>query len=121
MRASDSRVQSEFSLWSRDVEENGVRDVARTRIALVPFSRWRGFLSGELHSADDCRRTTSGERCALFADNFAKNLEIVARVRTIADAKDATPLRLRLLGIGARTRIPFQARRALTPRENAAP
>ncbi|MEA3134610.1 MAG: hypothetical protein QOG17_2456, partial [Gammaproteobacteria bacterium] len=87
-------VQSEFSLWTRDVEENGVAaTLLELGIALVPYSPLgRGFLSGELRSAndlppDDFRRTLP----RFSPDNFAKNLEIVARVRTIADAKDATP------------------------------
>jgi aryl-alcohol dehydrogenase-like predicted oxidoreductase len=98
-------VQSEFSLWTRDVEENGVAaTLLELGIALVPYSPLgRGFLSGELRSADDLPQDDFRRTLPRFSpDNFAKNLEIVARVRTIADARDATPAQIALAWVLAR-------------------
>jgi aryl-alcohol dehydrogenase-like predicted oxidoreductase len=98
-------VQSEFSLWTRDVEENGVAaTLLELGIALVPYSPLgRGFLSGELRSADDLPQDDFRRTLPRFSpDNFAKNLEIVARVRTIADARDATPAQIALAWVMAR-------------------
>jgi aryl-alcohol dehydrogenase-like predicted oxidoreductase len=92
-------VQSEFSLWSRDIEENGVKKTLRElAIGLVPYSPLgRGFLSGELRSpndlpADDFRRTLP----RFSPENFGRNLDIVERVRALAEAKRATPAQIAL-------------------------
>jgi aryl-alcohol dehydrogenase-like predicted oxidoreductase len=92
-------VQSEFSLWSRDIEENGVvRTLNELGIGLVPYSPLgRGFLSGELRSAndlpaDDFRRTLPRFSPA----NFGKNLQVVERVRALAQARNVTPAQIAL-------------------------
>lgn len=86
-------LQSEWSLWSRDVED-GVVDTARELgIGLVPYSPLgRGFLTGALTSpddfgADDYRRHNPRFQGAAFQ----QNLELVGRVRDLAAAKGATP------------------------------
>lgn len=80
-------VQSEYSLWSRDPEHNGVLEVCRRLgIAFVAYSPLgRGFLSGELRSpndfaADDYRRFNP----RFQGDNFARNLSLVERVKSLA-------------------------------------
>ena len=100
-----SAVQSELSLWSRDVEENGVMETLRELgIALVPYSPLgRGFLSGQLRSADDLPPDDFRRTLPRFSpENFAKNLDIVARVRAIAEAKGVTPAQIALAWVLAK-------------------
>jgi aryl-alcohol dehydrogenase-like predicted oxidoreductase len=92
-------VQSEFSLWSRDVQENGVmQTLDELGIGLVPYSPLgRGFLSGELRSPDDLPAGDFRRTLPRFApENFRKNLDIVERVRTLAEAKGTTPAQIAL-------------------------
>jgi aryl-alcohol dehydrogenase-like predicted oxidoreductase len=100
-----SAVQSEFSLWSRDIEENGVMStLLELGIALVPYSPLgRGFLSGQLRSADDLPPYDFRRTLPRFSPgNFDKNLEIVGRVRTIAEARGATPAQIALAWVVGR-------------------
>jgi len=92
-------VQTEWSLWSRDVEDNGVLATVRELgIGFVAYSPLgRGFLSGQIRSVDDLdvgdvRRTHP----RFQGENFAKNLELVDRVREIASKKNITPSQLAL-------------------------
>ena len=91
-------LQSEYSLWSRDVEEEILPTVRELGIGFVAYSPLgRGFLSGKYKSeedipADDFRRYHP----RFQGENFTKNLELVDRVREIADEKDATPGQLAL-------------------------
>jgi aryl-alcohol dehydrogenase-like predicted oxidoreductase len=92
-------LQSEYSLWTRDVEVNGVLEAVRELgIGFVPFSPLgRGFLSGEIKSpedlsADDFRRTNPRFQGA----NFNKNLELVAKIEKIAEAKGVKSSQLAL-------------------------
>lgn len=92
-------VQTEWSLWTRDVEENGILETVRELgIGFVAYSPLgRGFLSGEIRSIDDLdpgdvRRTHP----RFQGDNFVKNLELVDRVKQIAEKKGITPSQLAL-------------------------
>ena len=92
-------LQSEYSLWTRDVESNGVLETCRELgIGFVPYSPLgRGFLSGSLKSiddleADDWRRTNP----RFQGDNFQKNLDLVEKVKELAAAKRCTPAQLAL-------------------------
>ena len=85
-----SAVQSEYSLWTRDPEENGVLATCRKLgIAFVAYSPLgRGFLTGALKSPedfaeDDYRRSSPRFQGA----NFAKNLQLVAQVERLAEEK----------------------------------
>lgn len=85
-----SAVQSEYSLWTRDPEENGVLATCRKLgIAFVPYSPLgRGFLTGALKSPedfaeDDYRRSSPRFQGA----NFDKNLQLVAQVERLAEEK----------------------------------
>jgi len=80
-------LQSEYSLWTRDIEENDVLKTARELgIGVVPYSPLgRGFLSGEIKkpddlSSDDWRLTNP----RFQGENFDKNLDLVAKVEEIA-------------------------------------
>jgi aryl-alcohol dehydrogenase-like predicted oxidoreductase len=92
-------LQYEWSLWSRDIEDNGVLKTARELgIGLVPYSPLgRGFLTGQITrfedlASDDYRRFSP----RFMGENFAKNLEVVAKVKEIAAEKGCTPGQLAL-------------------------
>lgn len=92
-------VQSEYSLWSREPEHNGVLDTCqRLGIAFVAYSPLgRGFLTGELKSpedfaADDYRRFNP----RFQADNFNRNLALVERVKALASDKGISASQLAL-------------------------
>ncbi len=91
-------VQSEYSLWTRDPEAEVLPACRRLGIGFVPYSPLgRGFLSGQIRSpddleADDWRRTNP----RFQGDNFAANLRLVDRVRTLAEEKGCTPAQLAL-------------------------
>ncbi|HTU83828.1 MAG TPA: aldo/keto reductase [Candidatus Acidoferrales bacterium] len=92
-------VQNEWSLWSRDLEENGQLETARELgcgiVAYSPLGR--GFLTGALGSpedfADDDFRRTSPR---FTGENFAKNLELVRRVQELAARKRRTASQIAL-------------------------
>jgi aryl-alcohol dehydrogenase-like predicted oxidoreductase len=91
-------VQSEYSLWSRDVEDDVLPTLRELGIGLVAYSPLgRGFLSGRFRSPDeldpdDWRRTQP----RFSTDNAAHNLEIVAKVKAYADSKTLTQAQLAL-------------------------
>ncbi|MHB1010538.1 MAG: aldo/keto reductase [Propionibacteriaceae bacterium] len=92
-------VQTEWSLWTRDPEENGVLATVRELgIGFVPYSPLgRGFLSGRFRSVDDMEPGDTRRNHPRFqGDNFAKNLQLVERITEIAREKDATPSQLAL-------------------------
>ena len=97
-------VQSEWSLWTRDPEVDDV--LATTRelgIGFIAFSPLgRGFLSGELRSADDLAPGDLRRSNPRFQDeNFARNLDLVDRVRQLALARHCTPHKSRWPGFSA--------------------
>ncbi len=92
-------VQSELSLWTRDVEDNGVLTTVRELgIGFVAYSPLgRGFLSGKFRTIDDLDANDSRRAHPRFqGENFAKNLELVERVKRIADEKGVTSSQLAL-------------------------
>jgi len=83
-------VQTEWSLWTRDPEENGVLATVRELgIGFVPYSPLgRGFLSGAITSPEDLAEGDFRRTNPRFqGENFAKNLELVRVVRDLAAAK----------------------------------
>ena len=98
-------VQTEWSLWTRDVEENGVLDtVHELGIGFVAYSPLgRGFLSGRFRSIDDLAPDDLRRNHPRFqGENFTRNLELVDRVREIADDKGVTASQLALAWVLAR-------------------
>jgi len=86
-------IQSEWSLWTRNPEVNGVIEVARELgIGFVPYSPLgRGFLTGAIKSIDELDSNDSRRRQPRFAgDNISENLNIVDAIKRIADEKGAT-------------------------------
>jgi aryl-alcohol dehydrogenase-like predicted oxidoreductase len=94
-----SALQSEYSLFTRDVEDEVLPTVRELGIGFVPYSPLgRGFLTGRWKSIDDMPEDdTRSARFPRFAEeNFKKNLELADRVREVADGKGITPGQLAL-------------------------
>ena len=94
-----SALETEYSLFDRGVEENGV--LAATRelgIGFVGYSPLgRGFLSGEIKSPDDFAPDDSRRMFPRYqGENFYKNLELVQKLHAVAAAKGVTPAQLAL-------------------------
>jgi aryl-alcohol dehydrogenase-like predicted oxidoreductase len=92
-------VQTEFSLWSRDPQSNGVLDTVRELgIGFVPYSPLgRGFLTGAIRRPDDFDADDYRRQSPRFqGDNFARNLALVDAVTAMAQAKGITPGQLAL-------------------------
>ncbi len=91
-------LQTEYSLWTRDPEDEVLPLCRELGIGFVAYSPLgRGFLTGRFKSiddlpADDYRRNTP----RFQGDNFQKNLELVERVKKIAQRKQCTPSQLAL-------------------------
>ncbi len=91
-----SALQTEYSLWTRDVEEDVLATVRELGIGFVAYSPLgRGFLSGRFtEPADLAVGDTRRNHPRFQGENFTQNLAIVARVREIAAAKGVTPSQL---------------------------
>lgn len=94
-----SALQSEYSLWSRDQQDNGCLAVCqKLGIAFVPYSPLgRGFLTGALKSTDDFGADDYRRFSPRFqGENFAKNLRLVEQVQALAADKGVTAGQLAL-------------------------
>ena len=86
-------LQTEYSLWSRDIEEEILPTIRRLGIGLVPYSPLgRGFLTGQIKSADaldakDYRRMTP----RFQGDNFEQNLGLLSTIESLAADKGIKP------------------------------
>jgi aryl-alcohol dehydrogenase-like predicted oxidoreductase len=91
-------LQTEYSLWSREPEDEILPTVRELGIGFVPYSPLgRGFLSGAITSIDDLSADDFRRRSPRFqGENFAKNLQVVERVKAIATEKGVTPSQLAL-------------------------
>jgi aryl-alcohol dehydrogenase-like predicted oxidoreductase len=87
-----SALQSEYSLWSRDIEDEVLPAVRELGIGLVAYSPLgRGFLTGAITSPDDFEENDFRRYNPRFqGTNFEKNLKLVDEVREIARRHDAT-------------------------------
>ncbi len=97
-------LQTEYSLWSRDPEDEILPAVRELGIGFVAYSPLgRGFLTGQFKqfedfAADDYRRLSP----RFQGDNFRKNLELVQKIQALARAKGCTPSQLALAWVLAR-------------------
>jgi aryl-alcohol dehydrogenase-like predicted oxidoreductase len=91
-------LQSEYSLWSRDPEDEVLPTLRELGIGFVPYSPLgRGFLSGQIKSLDDLAPDDFRRRLPRFqGENFARNLQLIDLVNEIAAAKGVTPGQLAL-------------------------
>jgi aryl-alcohol dehydrogenase-like predicted oxidoreductase len=98
-------LQSEYSLWSRDPESNGVLETCRELgIGFVAYSPLgRGFLTGRFRSPDDFEEGDFRRNHPRFSgENFSRNLDLVARVQEISTEKGCTPGQLALAWVMSR-------------------
>jgi aryl-alcohol dehydrogenase-like predicted oxidoreductase len=111
-------LQSEWSLWTRDLEEEVLPTARRLGIGIVPFSPLgRGFLTGAITSPDDFGEDDFRRFNPRFqGENFLKNLELVEAVRSMAADKGCTPGQLALAWVQSQgedvVAIPGTKRRA---------
>jgi aryl-alcohol dehydrogenase-like predicted oxidoreductase len=91
-------LQTEYSLWSRDPEGELLQTVRELGIGFVAYSPLgRGFLTGQIKSIDDLDAGDSRRRWPRFSpENFQKNLDLVAKVKELANAKGITAGQLAL-------------------------
>jgi aryl-alcohol dehydrogenase-like predicted oxidoreductase len=119
-------LQTEYSLWTRDPEDNEVLDTVRELgIGFVAYSPLgRGFLTGSYRSPDDFADDDFRRYQPRFqGENFQRNLDLVARVEELAQEKGVTPAQLALAWVLSRgdnvVPIPGTKRRSYLE-ENAA-
>jgi len=97
-------LQSEYSLWNRDPEEELLPMLRKLGIGFVAYSPLgRGFLTGQIKkfedfSPDDYRRQSP----RFQGENFNKNLDLVSRIEAMAKEKDCTPAQLAIAWLLAR-------------------
>jgi aryl-alcohol dehydrogenase-like predicted oxidoreductase len=91
-------LQSEYSLWSREPEDEVLQSLRELGIGFVAYSPLgRGFLTGRLKSPDDFATDDYRRNSPRFqGENFIKNLQLVERVAAIAQRKGVTPGQLAL-------------------------
>jgi len=118
-------LQTEYSLWSREPEEELFATCDELGIGFVPYSPLgRGFLSGEIKSVDDLAADDFRRSNPRFqGENFQKNIDLVHAVAAIAADKGVTAAQLALAWVLAQgeTLVPIPGtRRIRTLEENAA-
>lgn len=118
-------LQTEYSLWSRDPEDELFATCEELGIGFVPYSPLgRGFLSGEIRSIDDLAPDDFRRSNPRFTgENFRKNLDLVEAVKAIAADKGVTAAQLALAWVMAQGEhlVPIPGtRRIRTLEENVA-
>jgi len=98
-----SALQTEYSIWSREPEQEILPAIRELGIGFVPYSPLgRGFLTGTLRSVDDLDETDFRRYHPRFAgDNLGRNIAIVEVVDEIAKAHDATAAQVALAWVHA--------------------
>ncbi|MFS7249286.1 aldo/keto reductase [Rahnella rivi] len=97
-------LQTEYSLWSRDVEADILPACERLGIGFVPYSPLgRGFLTGQIRSIDDLDADDYRRDSPRFqGENFAKNLQLAERIAELAQEKGIKPSQLALAWVLSR-------------------
>lgn len=93
-----SALQTEYSLWSRDVEDEILPTCRELGIGFVPYSPLgRGFLTGQIRKFEDLAEDDYRRFSPRFqGENFQKNLDLVKNIEEIAKEKDCKPAQLAL-------------------------
>jgi aryl-alcohol dehydrogenase-like predicted oxidoreductase len=93
-----SALQSEYSLWTREVEDEILPVCRELKIGFVPYSPLgRGFLTGAIKQADDLAENDRRRMFPRFqGENLDRNVAIVNRIEEIAREKRCTPAQLAL-------------------------
>jgi aryl-alcohol dehydrogenase-like predicted oxidoreductase len=91
-------LQTEYSLWSRDPENEILAVTRELGIAFVPYSPLgRGFLTGQIKTPEDLEPDDWRRNMPRFqGENFQKNVDLASRIHDIANAKGCTPGQLAL-------------------------
>ncbi|SHN63387.1 Predicted oxidoreductase [Paenibacillus sp. ov031] len=91
-------LQTEYSLWSRELEDEILPLLSELNIGLVPYSPLgRGFLTGQIRSIDDLPEDDYRRHYPRFqGENFEKNLEVVRLIQELAMQKECTASQLAL-------------------------
>ena len=91
-------LQTEWSLWSRDPEDELLPLVRELGIGFVPYSPLgRGFLTGQFRTPEDIPEDDFRRHNPRFqGENFTRNLQLVDRVKELADEQGCTPAQLAL-------------------------
>ena len=99
-----SALQTEYSLWSRDVEDEILPAVRELGIGFVPYSPLgRGFLTGRFRSVDDLPADDYRRNSPRFqGENFEKNLRLVVAIEAMAAARRCTAAQLALAWVLSR-------------------
>jgi len=93
-----SALQTEYSLWSREPEDEILSTIRELGIGFVPYSPLgRGFLTGRFEKPEDIPEGDYRRHAPRFqGDNFYKNLDVVTEIERLADEKGVTPAQLAL-------------------------
>jgi aryl-alcohol dehydrogenase-like predicted oxidoreductase len=96
-------LQTEYSLWTRDVEAEILPTCRELGIGFVPYSPLgRGFLTGKIQKREDLAETDWRRKSPRFeSKNIDQNLELVRRIEDLARAKHCTPAQLALAWVVA--------------------
>ena len=118
-------LQTEYSLWSREPEDEILATCGELGVGFVPYSPLgRGFLSGAIRSIDDLEEGDFRRSNPRFmGENFQKNLDLVEAVKALAGERGATAAQLALAWVLQRGDhlVPIPGtRRIATLEENAA-
>jgi aryl-alcohol dehydrogenase-like predicted oxidoreductase len=91
-------LQTEYSLWSRDVEDEILSTVRELAIGFVPYSPLgRGFLTGEIKRFEDLAEDDYRRNSPRFqGENFQKNIDLVKKIEELAAQKGCKPSQLAL-------------------------
>ncbi|MBQ4869516.1 aldo/keto reductase [Priestia megaterium] len=94
-------IQTEYSLWSRDVEDEILPVIRELGIGFVAYSPLgRGFLTGQIQTFEDLAEDDYRRFSPRFqGENFTKNLDLVNQIREFAREKDCQPSQLALAWI----------------------